>query len=779
MTQLRLRPRRNLPSRMHLWWSDLRLGVRLAVGGGRAGWGRLALTAIGVGMGVAVLLAATSVSHMLQARDDRGSARGIPHDGLTPTAIPGIDPVYAALRTGQFDGRELSGYLVQKTGPNAPLPPGVDRLPDVGEVVLSPALSSLLNSPAGELLRPRFTEHVVGTIDPTGLAGPHELFFYVGVPAVSAQSGAAEVYRFGIPSSPRTLDGLLWLLIVLGSAALLLPVVVFVATSTRLAAAARDRRLAALRLVGADGEQVRRIAAGEAFVGALVGLLVGVALFLAGRAVVPSISAAALQGGIFAEDIRPDWTLVALIVVAVPLLAVGIAVFSLRRVMIEPLGVVRRVRNQRRKLWWRLAPPALGIALLASQGGRLGEALDGSSQLPVMAGIVLLLSSVPLVLPWIVERFVSKLGGGSPAWQLAIRRLQLDSGTPARVVGGVAVVLAGAIALQTLFIPAESRYQPADARPPAVSVTMFGTNLTQALALDATLRKVPGTDTVAASVTVQLRSADGRNGVSAHIGTCDELRRQTAIEQCHDGDLFTLAKPGTGDFVPTAGERVLVPSGAPGQQQTRMVDWTVPASIHPTLPSATDAGAVWATPAALAGITEPMVDANAYVQPKSNDDNFVEYVRNALVPFGWSAYAFAATSGIDSTFTLIARVLMIGSVITLLLAAASLLVVALEQIRERRRALAVLAANGVQRFVLARSLLWQTAVPIAVAVVVALVSGLVLAGLLLYVTRQPISFDWATIAIFVATAIVAVLVSTGCTLPSLWRAANAEGLRDE
>lgn len=761
------------------WWNDLMLGVRLAVGGGRAGWGRLALTAIGVGLGVAVLLAATSVSHMLQARDDRGYARGIPHDGSKPTVIPGVDPVYAALRDGQFDGRELNGYIVQKTGPNAPLPPGVDRLPDVGEVVLSPALSDLLSSPAGGLLRPRFTEHVVGTIDPVGLAGPHELFFYVGVPTVSTQSGAAEVYRFGVPSSPRILDGLLWLLVVLGSVALLLPVVVFVATSTRLAAAARDRRLAALRLVGANGEQVRRIAAGEAFVGALVGLFVGVALFLTGRAIVPSISVAALQGGIFAEDIRPEWTLVALIVVAVPLLAVAIAVFSLRRVMIEPLGVVRRARNQRRKLWWRLVPPVLGIALLATQAGRLGEALEGGSQLPVTAGIVLLLSSVPLVLPWIVERVVSKLGGGSPAWQLAIRRLQVDSGTPARVVGGVAVVLAGAIALQTMFIPAESRYQPADARPTPVSVTMPGVSLTRALALDAALRKVPGTDTVTGSITVQMRSADGRNGTSVHVGTCDELRRQTAIAQCHDGDLFTTTKPETGEFVPTAGERVLVASDVAGQQQRKSVEWTVPASVRPTPSLTNDTGAVYATPAALAGMTEPVADANAYVQPKSNDADFVEYVRNALAPFGWSAYAFVATSGIDSTFALIGRVLMIGSVITLLLAAASLLVVALEQIRERRRAFAVLAANGVQRLVLARSLLWQTAVPIAVAVVVALASGLVLAGLLLYVTKQPISFDWATIAIFVATAVVAVLVSTGCTLPSLWRAANAEGLRDE
>jgi len=771
VTVLRLRPRR----RIRQWWIDLTLGVRLAVGGGRGGWGRLALTAIGVGLGVAVLLAATSVSHMFQARDDHGSARAVPLSGQA--TIAGVDPVYAALRSSEFNGAEVDGVIVQKTGPNAPLPPGVDRLPDVGEIVLSPALQQLLNSPAGELLRPRFPEHVVGTVAETGLTGPHELFFYVGVAKVAGQSGAAEVYRFGRPSEPRTLDGLLWLLIALGSAALLMPVVVFVATSTRLAAAARDRRLAALRLVGADGKQVRRIAAGEAFVGALVGVAVGVALFVLGRAIVPMIDANGLRGGIFAADIRPEWTLAALIVVVVPVLAVLIAVFSLRRIMIEPLGVVRRARNLRRRLWWRLVPPVAGMALLASQTGRLGNALNQGSQLPVMTGIVLVLFSVPLVLPWLVERVVAKLGGGSPAWQLAIRRLQLDSGTPARVVGGVAVVLVGAIALQTLFVQAGTRYEPPGAKPPPVSVNMPDVELGQALAMEAALRKVPGTETVSASMIVQLDKIDHTTGTLMHVGTCDDLRRQTGIDQCRDGDVFVSAEPVPGVFVPAAGERVSVV--ARNDERPRDVGWTMPADVRTTSALTSDTGLLYATPGALAGLTAPVVSANASLQPTVKDANYVEYVRNALEPFGWSASAFSPTDAATSLFELIARVMMIGSVITLLLAAASLLVVALEQIRERRRALAVLAANGVRRAVLARSLLWQTAVPIAMAVLVALVSGVVLAGLLLSVTSQAIVFDWATIGLFVATAVIAVLASTACTLPALWRAANAEGLRDE
>lgn len=793
--------RRSIAGRMLRWWHDLGLGTRLAVSGGRAGWARLALTAVGVGLGVTVLLTATSVNHMLQSRDDRGYARAITsadpnHPAQTP--VPGVDPVYAAQRSDEFEGRDISGYVVRKTGPNVPLPPGVDRLPDVGEIVLSPALADLLSSPAGVLLRPRYTQRAIGVIDPAGLSGPNELFFYVGVANVADQPDATKVYRFGEPSVPSSLDGLLWLLIVLGAAALLMPVAVFVASSTRLAAAARDRRLAALRLVGANSDQVRRIAAGEAFVGALAGLLVGVAFFLIGRALVPNLTAAALRGGIFSADIRPEWTLAALIVVAVPLLAVMVAVFSLRRVIIEPLGVVRRARDQRRRLWWRLVAPALGIALLASQGGKLQNGLTAGSKIPVTAGIVVMLATVPLVLPWLVERVVGKLGGGSPAWQLAVRRLQLDSGTPARVAGGVAVVLSGAIALQTLFMPALSRYTPAAGEHPKVYVSVPATDLRSALSLAPALRKVPGTVSIDTSLTTQVRIDNG-NYTSVFIGNCEDLRRLAAITACRDGDVFAttpnqapaggpastsgpvpaVGQQASNGSVPAAGQQVsLMPRG--NGLTVKLVPWTVPTmTVVSSLPGQTsDAPVMYATPAAFAGIAVP-VDAEATLALQSDDDDIVEHMRNALVPFGWSASAYGGSPVVNGTFTLIGQMVTIGSMITLLLAAASLLVVALEQIRERRRALAVLTANGVRRFVLARSLLWQATVPIAVAVVVAMIIGLTLASLLLYVTRQPLAFDWSAIALFVGTAVVAVLVSTGCTLPSLWRAASVEGLRGE
>ncbi|MEC3973861.1 FtsX-like permease family protein [Amycolatopsis sp. H20-H5] len=767
------------------WVADLALGIRLAVGGGRTSWVRLSLTALGVGLGVMVLLAATSVPNMLEVRGERGDARAVSHlyDGVND-AIPGVDPVFVVQRSEEFLGRGVQGYLIEPTGPAAPRAPGVRRLPGPGESVLSPALSALLNSPEGALLRPRFTQRVIGTIAEDGLTGPNDLFFYVGE-NLRAQPAAAEVYRFGSSESGRPLGSLEWLLVILGSASFLIPVVVFVATSTRLAASARDRRLAALRLIGADGKRVRRIAAGEAFVGALAGLVLGGVLFLVARSLVPYLSLSALRGGIFTEDIRPRWTLGVLIAVMVPLLAVGVAVLSLRRTIIEPLGVVRRAKQSRRKLWWRLLPIVVGAGLLETQGGRFASGTGAAGQTPVLAGVVLLLMAVPLVLPWVVERVVLRLRGGSPAWQIAVRRLQLDSGTAARVVGGVAVVLTGAIALQSLFIPAQSRAEQVKAGTVEIRASLSAGSLAESARFVTEVRGLPGFGEEPVSVSTSLQDTQHRY-VSMTVGSCAEFRVLAELPSCADGDVFyaksrmpVQGEPTDQVFTPAAGQAVSFSTVRRGVDSPQ---WTIPAGLSAVgfRPGRESPAMVLATPGALASTRGVTLFGDATLRTPNTDPLFVEQVRNTLAPLGWKVSVYSLGTGVDETYLLVKRILDIGSVITLLLAAASLMVVALEQMRERRRTLAALMATGVPRGLLARSLLWQMAIPIVLAVAIAVAAGLGLAALLLTAAAgKPVVFDWSTVAVYSGTGMAAVLLVTGLTLPALWRAAGAEGLRGE
>jgi hypothetical protein len=70
-----------LPEAPHLsptgprWIRDLAMGAKFAVTGGRESWVRVLLTAVGVGLGVALLLLTTAIPSALASRHDRESAR--------------------------------------------------------------------------------------------------------------------------------------------------------------------------------------------------------------------------------------------------------------------------------------------------------------------------------------------------------------------------------------------------------------------------------------------------------------------------------------------------------------------------------------------------------------------------------------------------------------------------------------------------------------------------------------------------------------------------------
>lgn len=742
------------------WAIDLVLGMRLALGGGgaRTALVRLTLTAVGVGLGVAVLLTAASVPNLLGARDDRANARAV----VTAEAAGSVDAIHVVTRNDEFRGRGLQGRLVQRTGPHPPVPPGVDRLPEPGEMVVSPALADLLRSPEGELLRPRFAERVVGTIGDAGLTGPNELFFYVGSDTVARQPDAELVSRFGYETSRRTLSSLELLLVVVGATTCLVPVFVFVVTSTRLAAAARDRRLAALRLVGADRGQVHRIAAGEALLGSFAGLLAGLALFQLIRVLVPEITVSAFRGGLFGTDVVPDWRLGVPALLALPVLACAAAVFALRPVVIEPLGVERRGTRTRRKLVWRLFPAVAGGALLLT-----GLGGDGAGDPAVVVGVVFVLTAVPLVLPWVVERVAGLLGGGSPAWLLAVRRLQLDSATAARLVSGVAVVLAGSIALQGVYDRSESEH-PAP-REIRVLATYYATSVADGEAFTAAFHALPGLGAVPVRTGALIETASGER-TSITVEDCAGLRARAGIADCHDGDVYASA-PLSG-YVPEAGDHVWF-SEVRRLTRSAVPQWTVPA-VH-RVPESGEGAGLFVTPAALATASGAGLTVNATLP--TTDPDLVERVRNVV---GWNGSVDSLGTGRDGTYALITRALSVGSVLVLLFVAGSLLVAAWEQLRERRRSLAALAANGVGRGVLARSLVWQLAIPVAVAVVVAVPAGLALDWLVLtFVVHRPMTADIPSIALLTATAIAAVLFVTAVTLPALWRTTNLENLREE
>ncbi|MEW1638245.1 FtsX-like permease family protein [Streptomyces sp. NPDC093801] len=781
---------------LRTWARDLALGARFAFGGGRRGWTRTLLTGVGVGLGVALLLIGTAVPGALTARHEREDARSLL--GATTADAPGRGTLLVARVDQTYQRQEISGLMLRAEGPDAPVPPGLKSLPKAGEMAVSPALERLLASSEGAELRERLGARITATVADRGLTGPAELLFYLGGDSLrKGGPGEHRVQRitaFAGDPEPRDPDPVLMLLVVLAFVALLAPVAVFIAAAVRFGGERRDQRLAALRLVGADGRTVRRIAAGEALSGALVGLVLGAGFFLAGRGLVGSLSFR--ERSVFPQDLHPSPWLLLLVALAVPAAAVAVTVPALRRVVIEPLGVARTAAPRRRRVWWRLLLPLAGLGLLIPLGRR-SEGHRGFDRWQAGGGVLLLLVAVTVLLPWLLERVVGRLSGGPVSWQLAVRRLQVDSGGAARMVNGIAVAVAGAIALQMVFTGVEEDYERPTGQDPgraAVSVVMhMGTeSRLEALAGElaaapGVVRAVPLTDFQAARST----PADGET-IRGTVGTCDALREVADIGACAEGDAFVLSGGGlspTGEpLAPAPGERLyagnITSYGARELPEQKPVEWTVPAGARTVRPVPDPAGnlreGLLVTPSAAPRDMGSWPSAQVYLQTDGSRPDALDRIRTAV--FRAEPLATATTlsgSTEDTSYATIRTGLFFGAAGLLALIGTSLLVSQLEQLRERRRLLAALVAFGTPRGTLGLSVLWQTALPIALGLSLATGTGLALGSALLWVAGRPVHVDWVSVLSLAGAGAGVVALVTLLSLPPLLRLMRPDGLRTE
>ncbi|MFF7210171.1 FtsX-like permease family protein [Streptomyces sp. NPDC008238] len=799
MSTTRTTPRASPGGTLATWVRDLGLGVRFAATGGREGWTRTLLTAVGVGLGVALLLVAAAVPAMLGARSDRGYDRD--YSWFNDQPAQSATTVLREQSDTRFHDEEIRGLLLKADGDRPVMPPGVDRMPAPGEMVVSPALRKLLDRPGSELLRERLDYRIAGTIGDQGLLGPAELAYYAGDDDLVARNedgsvgNATRIPYFGRGSvKPEPLGGVLTLLVVIIVVVLLMPVAVFIGTAVRFGGERRDRRLAALRLVGADSSMTRRVAAGEALFGSLLGLVVGTGIFLWGRQFSPDVTLYDIS--LFPSDITPGPALAALVALAVPGAAVAVTLLAMRGIAVEPLGVVRNATANKRRLWWRLLIPLAGIALLAPLFGGISQ--DTSvNPYQVTAGTVLLLVGLTAVLPWLVESVVGRLRGGSLPWQLATRRIQLNSGAAARMVSGVTVAVAGAIALQSLFTGVQSDFVSQTGQDPdraQLSVSQSVDSGAEAQRVEKAFADTPGISTVLGLVqgdsvqgNASKLTADDIRYTPLVVGDCPTLRELAEVGTgCTDGDVFLVPEPeGDGDmgFAEPGGTLDLnVPvtdtyTGTPRP-------WRIPADARPaksrTAPDGDRQWGVLATPAALdvAALHSPSVRLMLRTDPASPDA--VEHARNtaARIDPTLSVYQLRTTTE-DRKFATIRRGLFIGATATLALIGASLLVSMLEQLRERRRLLAVLVAFGTRRSVLGLSVLWQTALPVALGLALAVVGGAGLATALRSMVGLGPHVDWASVGAMTGAGAAVVVVVTLLSLPPLWRMMRPDGLRTE
>ena len=438
------------------------LGLRLAVSG-REAITRLVVLTVAVGLGVGLLLTALAATNAVKTWNGRhvwfwtGSAWS-PRGPAT-----GAAPLWWHPSSDTFDGQTIDRFDVAATGASSPVPPGISHDPGPGQYYASPALVALMRSTPANQLADRYPGHLTGTIGDAALPSPNSLVLIEGrTPAELARtpdsvrvtsiattvagkpgSSQSEVNPQGLTYLPA--DGgapasAVDLILSVVALAILAPVLIFIATATRLSAARREERFAAMRLVGATRKQVSLLAATESTGAAILGTAAGFGIFFLLRTPVAAIPF--IGAPFFPSDLSLSLFDVLVVAIGVPLAAAVAARLALRRVHISPLGVARRATPKPPGAW-RVAPLLAGLAELGFWTLH-GHPASISGQVQAFtSSFAIILIGVFIAGPWltmaaaqVMARWTSR-----PGTLIAARRIADNPKAAFRAVSGLVLAL--------------------------------------------------------------------------------------------------------------------------------------------------------------------------------------------------------------------------------------------------------------------------------------------------------------------------------------------------
>ena len=438
------------------------LGLRLVVSGGREAITRLVILAVAVGLGVGLLLTAVAATSAVSTWNGRhawfwtGTA-WVPRGPATGSA-----PLWWHPSDDIFYHQTISRFDVAATGASSPVPPGIPRDPGPGQYDASPALAALLRAAPANQLAGRYPGQLAGVIGEAALPSPDSLVIIIGrTPAqlahtpdsVPVTSIATTLVGWPVPQTEANRKGLTYvpadmgggtsatdLILAVVALAILAPVLIFIGTATRLSAARREERFAAMRLAGATRKQVCTLAATESTAAAVLGVAAGFGIFFLLRTPVAAIPF--IGQPFFPAELSLSLPDILAVAVGVPVFAAVAARLALRRVHIDPLGVARRATPKPPRAW-RVVPLLAGLAELGFWTIH-GHPASIPGQIQAFASsFALIIVGLFIAGPWLTMAAARAMARSTsrPGTLIAARRLADDPRSAFRAVSGLVLAL--------------------------------------------------------------------------------------------------------------------------------------------------------------------------------------------------------------------------------------------------------------------------------------------------------------------------------------------------
>ena len=436
---------------------------------GRQSFARLGLTTAAVALGIVLVCYFTAGVNGLMGRVNglaintaayqaaRGVAEQKPIAGVEPLKVGGTRRGDASKWRGQYT-QSYSMYGTAKSPQFAKL-----KTPRPGEYYLSKALADAVAEYPEDNILARFGKNTkyLGVIPSDYVASPDALMIVRGASAEEvAESDSftksqgqpsyfADVYRTdanGLKSDAK-IDPVAVIVFGVGGTILLFPIVIFVSVATQLGAAQREKRYAALRLIGATKRQVGRVLMLESLLASVVGVIIGLGAFWLLQAPLQDFKMDGMRFN--PSDLALTGTQYALIIG----LTLGLTMFvnwrRMRRAQISPLGVSRSVEKVKKLRAWRALVPALGIAFfawLSSKPGRDWLDANKESAIPMLlltTALLLVMFGLILAGGWLTNKLslLAARWANNGSMLIAGKRTAVHSRTVFRSVSGVVLAL--------------------------------------------------------------------------------------------------------------------------------------------------------------------------------------------------------------------------------------------------------------------------------------------------------------------------------------------------
>ncbi|MER6415802.1 FtsX-like permease family protein [Streptomyces humidus] len=764
--------------------NELLLGLKLLLGSGRGNRTRFFLMVVGSGIGVCCLAVVLAIPGILAAQDARMAAREPDcsnGSGSCTSTVAGSVGL-ALNRITPYGSEPLTRIFLAQLNDSVTPPPGLPVFPGPGEVFVSPRLHELLRSDRG--LARLIPGQEIGLISAHGLAHPDELYAYVGVRPAELRGGG-HMSGFGwkeprFPTvEPSTLDILRFTL----AGVVLLPLAVFLSVCARLSAASRMRRLAALRLLGLSRKGVQRVNAAETVAAALMGAVVGLGAYWV---VNQSVSRVGLPGfKWYPEDGSLSFRTLLICLVGCPTLAWFVGRASARKAAANPLAVRRSAVEKAPRLWGLLPlVPGTGIVIAYCVAGASGHVPTDTSFSAILmplavvlvgAGLVLSLPILSRLLARRVARATSSLSLG-----LAMRRNEMEPGGALRVATGLVLLVYAASLTQGVLIELD---QVSKNTAPVQLYTMTLDGMSREK--EEAVTKVSGVrgHAVLAESWTDPEGQERPQSIRAVIATCDQLRKMASVvKNCVEGRpaRLMIREFAYDEFSRPGKSYPFRLRNSEGK--SRFVAVRVPTSTiqyHDDTPAQIPgSGTVLLPPSMFPAGFRPVGRA-ALALVSSSAPEAVRSVLEGIA--GVDPTIEVETDGLDATalqqITVIKTLLAVGMILGLIIGLAAYLVAATDRAVERRPQVTALSLLGARPRTLRTVQVAQVVLPLAVGLVLAVVTGKMAESSYLVTGGGAVFWDGDGLPLLLVSAVGVVVVAALGSLPLIGRRIDPELIR--